>query len=128
MGPFPCGDWNDFSIFRFCLEELLEEGERVEADDGYSGGDPKKVKTPAGIRYLDSTRKQEARGLARARHETVNNLLTNFAILHKTFHHDIELHGMCFRFCAILLQLSLQLGTKNLFDVARAYSDMSGPV
>jgi hypothetical protein len=34
MGPFPCGDWNDFSIFRFCLEELLEEGERVEADDG----------------------------------------------------------------------------------------------
>ena len=64
MGPFPCGDWPDISIFNFCLAHLLEDGECVEADDGYGGKDPSKVKTPGGIRYLDSDHKIRVRGLA----------------------------------------------------------------
>ena len=34
-GPFPPGDWNDLTIFRDGLKHLLQNGERVEADDGY---------------------------------------------------------------------------------------------
>lgn len=36
-GPFEPGIWNDVSIFRSCLLSMLEDGERVEADDGYIG-------------------------------------------------------------------------------------------
>jgi len=44
LGPFPCGDWPDISIFWFGLKHMLEEFERVEADDGYTGEDPLHVK------------------------------------------------------------------------------------
>jgi len=36
-GPYPARDWNDINIFRDGLIGMLEEGERVEADDGYVG-------------------------------------------------------------------------------------------
>lgn len=46
IGPFPCGAWPDISIFRFALKYLLDENERVEADDGYIGEDPLKNQGP----------------------------------------------------------------------------------
>ena len=45
-GPFPAGGYNDWKIFNeFGLKSNLEIGERVEADDGYFGGDPEFTKT-----------------------------------------------------------------------------------
>ena len=46
MGPLPCGDWPDINVFRYALKQMLDEGERVEADDGYVGDDPTHVKVP----------------------------------------------------------------------------------
>ena len=45
-GPYPCGDYPDISIFRLSLLNFLENGERVEADDGYIGEAPKYIKCP----------------------------------------------------------------------------------
>jgi hypothetical protein len=116
-GPFPCGDWPDVKIFRHCLKHYLGKNERVEADDGYIGDDPKLVKTPRGIRYQESDKKMNARNDARARHETANNLIKHFHILSGVFHHDVEKHSACFRACAVLTQLSLELGYKQLYNV-----------
>ena len=45
-GPFEPGIWNDIAIFRAALVSELEEGERVEANDGYVGEAPRYVKCP----------------------------------------------------------------------------------
>ena len=39
-GPYLAGKWNDILIFRHCLIDCLDEGERVECDDGYIGEAP----------------------------------------------------------------------------------------
>ena len=58
MGPFPAGDWNDITIFRFALKHMLEEHERVEADDGYRGENPGAAKIP-GSQYHNHDKKQK---------------------------------------------------------------------
>ena len=59
-GPFPCGQYSDWMIFRdFGLRANLDENERVEADDGYAAGDPEFVKTRSGILHRNNdTRKR----------------------------------------------------------------------
>lgn len=49
MGPFPCGDWPDIVCFRYALKHMLDDGEWVEADDGYVGEDPATVKVPGSV-------------------------------------------------------------------------------
>ena len=45
-GPYPCGDYNDITIFRLALIHELGENERVECDDGYGGEAPSFCKVP----------------------------------------------------------------------------------
>jgi hypothetical protein len=73
-------------IFRHCLKHYLGKNERVEADDGYMGDDPRLVKTPRGIRYQEIDKKNFffARNDARAR---------QFHVLSDVFHHDVEKHS-----------------------------------
>jgi len=124
-GPFPCGDWPDIKIFRHGIKIFLDENERVEADDGYQGDDPKLIEVPAGIRYQSNDLQKAAAKLARARHETGNNLLKQFGVLKNIFKHELGKHSMCFRACAVLTQLSIELGAKRMFDVAEVYDDLN---
>jgi hypothetical protein len=66
---------------------LLEQGERVECDDGYKGEDPRLVKTPGGVRYCETADVHCVRGDARACHETVNHVLKHFQVLSGMFRH-----------------------------------------
>jgi hypothetical protein len=116
-GPFPPGDWPDLEIFRWGLKGLLRDGERVEADDGYKGEDPLFTKVPAGARYMEDTHWNMKRNKVRNRGETLNHRLKTFKVLGGTFRHDIEKHSMCFRACAVLVQLSFEVGSKKLFPV-----------
>ena len=51
-GPFPCGQYNDLTIFmEYGMKDNLEENERVECDDGYGGADPEFTKSKSGIFY-----------------------------------------------------------------------------
>ena len=120
LGPFPCGDWPDISIFRFALKNMLEPNERVEADDGYVGEDPLHVKAPASMVHDQDEKRKIMRSRVRSRHETVNKRLKQFKCL-EIFRHDVQLHGTCFRACAVLTQLEIENG-HPLFSVSE-YSD-----
>lgn len=111
-GPYPAGHWHDLTIFRRLLKWMLDDGERVEADDGYRGDD--KCKVPA-----NRARPEEAKALAarvRKRHETVNKRMKHFGCLKKVFRHGSRKHALCFRAIAVIVQLSLEMG-EPLFEV-----------
>jgi len=108
-GPFPCGMWPDVKIFKFGLKHWLDEGERVEADDGYIGQEPMACKTPGGF----SSRVEGVcgeRNRLRSRHETINKRLKDFEILKQRYRHERYDHAFVFRAVAILVQLAKQNG------------------
>ena len=51
-GAFPAGKYGDLEIFRSALMSYLEDFERVEADDGYIGEAPEKVRCPCVSLFL----------------------------------------------------------------------------
>lgn len=113
-GPFPAGMYNDHAIFCGGLLHNLDDGERVEADDGYWGSDP--LFTRCRSSKFHATEGKESRGAVRARHETVNRLLTQFQILNQKFRHDLTKHATAFRAVAVIAQLKLH-NDPSLFDV-----------
>ena len=106
-GPYPCGQWPDIKIFRHCLRNFLDPSERVEADDGYIGDQPKYCKTPGGFSSRTENIDEKRRRI-RARHETVNLRLKHFCILNKTYRHNLKDHAFVFGTVAVLVQLSLE--------------------
>ena len=56
-GPYPPGIYNDLDIFRTSLASHLDEFERVEADDGYIGEAPLRVKCPACVTIPEEQKK-----------------------------------------------------------------------
>ena len=87
-GPFPAGDFPDVEIFMLGLANKLQEGERVEVDEGYTGDLPIMPKSDFGG-------KQEwkhMKGKARARHEGVNRMFKQFGILGQKFRHSKHKH------------------------------------
>lgn len=69
--PFPCGTYNDITIFCVGIKRKLVPGEKVIEDRGYKGDI--KVVTP-----YDTTKDgtcHKAMSVARARHETINGNL-----------------------------------------------------
>jgi hypothetical protein len=116
VGPFPCGDWPDVEIFRYCLKGMLDEYERVEADDGYVGEDPVNVKVPGSLVHMHDEQQLYIRSRVRRRHETVNKRIKQFKCLDTVFRHGLSFHGTCFRACAVLTQLSIKHGNP-LFTV-----------
>ena len=103
-GPFPPGDWPDLNIARNDIYDELDENEMLLADGGYSSADGY-CETPNGLVDAD----QYMKGVARARHETVNRLFKNWGILERRFRHRVDLHGRVFVAVANLVQASLQL-------------------
>ena len=85
-GPFPAGGYNDWTIFsQYGLKNCLDPGERVEADDGYSGGDPEYTKTRSSAFCNEAASRMRDR--IRARHEAVNGKFKAWKILCSPFRH-----------------------------------------
>ena len=116
IGPFPCGDWPDISIFRFAVKHLLDPDERVEADDGYVGEDPVNTKVPGSVVHFHDEKQLLVRSRVRRRHETVNKRIKQFKCMATVFRHELTFHGDCFRACAVLTQLEIESGNP-LFSV-----------
>ena len=115
--PFACGSKNDIQIFRHSLKNFLEEGERVEADDGYIGEAPKYMLYQKAIRSIKVTREREQLAQRiRNRQETVNKRFKQFNCLNGTFRHRVQCHSMCFRAIVVLTQICIQKG-EALFKV-----------
>jgi hypothetical protein len=100
---------------------MLGEGERVEADAGYIGECPNKVKVPKNHVAVDPKVAAMKCRLGR-RQETVNRRLKVFKSLATTFRHSTEQHSICFRASIVLLQLAFDSGERHLLDV-RGYED-----
>ena len=113
-GPFEPGIYNDIKIFRSALVGELEEGERVEANDGYVGEAPRYVKCPKCIVHRRDA--EQMQSIARRRHETCNKRFKQFGVLKQIFRHNIMDHGEVFRSVAVITQLSIQNG-EPLFGV-----------
>ena len=119
-GPFPAGAFPDVEIFRSCLSLWLDRDERVEADDGYIGDAPYKVKCPASLTNPDET--QAIQAIVRMRQETINMRLKQWEILKQVYRHDITKHGYVLRAVAVVVQVAIENG-EPLFQVD--YNDLS---
>lgn len=119
-GPYLPGMYNDLMIFRMCgIKDELEQREKVEADDGYSGDHPGYCICPKG--YATRTDQKKLTGRVRMRHEHINERMKNFQCLSLRFRHSVEQHSACFRAVAVLTQLAIESG-KPMIDM-REYDD-----
>mmetsp|Transcript_10731 Transcript_10731/g.16451 ORF Transcript_10731/g.16451 Transcript_10731/m.16451 type:complete len:174 (-) Transcript_10731:157-678(-) len=86
-GPFAPGDWNDIDIFCNSLMLKVEEGERIEADNGYIGEAPRHVICPASVELLAMANSERLKFNKRiqGRHEVVNKHLKHWSCLKKPF-------------------------------------------
>ena len=109
-GPYLPGKCNDHTIFKdYGLLEHLEDGERVETDDGYIFLDPEFTKARSGIFHPEVNK--DVRNRVRARHETINRRMKVFNCLAQKFHHsDLGKHQDCFRAVAAIVQYALEHG------------------
>jgi hypothetical protein len=107
-GPWAPGLYNDVQIFHQALKTHLEQFERIEADDGYIGEAPLKVKCPASV--VESEERKMLMTRVRRRHETVNRRFKQWQILKQKFRHDILKHSDVFHAIAVVTQLSIQNG------------------
>ena len=101
-GPFPAGTFNDITIFCECLQTALDDGERVEADDGYRG-DPTICKMPADVLTQSCEEADALQKRTQGCHKTVNARLKNFKTLVEQYRHD-KTH--VFRAVACLVQIA----------------------
>ena len=108
-GPYAAGKYPDIEIFCSGLAHWLDEFERVmEADDGYIGEAPQKVKCPGCA--SNPTKNQSMQNRVRSRQETINGRLKNWAILNVIYHHDLMGHGNVFRVIAVITQIGIKGG------------------
>ena len=106
-GPFPCGRFNDITIFRHLLSDCLEKGERVECDDGYWGEAPEQYVVPKHA-WSRGGNKTEISQRVCARHETVNKRMKNFTCLDNFFATASTCIGYVFVLWLFLLSFCLK--------------------
>lgn len=113
-GPHQPGIWNDLEIFRNSLLTYLDPYERVEADDGYIGEAPLRVRCPGCVTCPREKKKMMA--IVRSRQETVNKRFKQWGILVQTYRHDIVDHRDVFAAICVITQLAIRNG-EPLFEV-----------
>ena len=111
---YECGMWPDIEIFRDSLIHQLDHLERVEADDGYVGEAPRRVKCP--MSFTNKRENERMQSIVRCRHETVNKRFKHWKILDTVFRHGMVKHGDVFRAVAVITQLAINDG-ERLFQV-----------
>ena len=121
-GPYEPGVWNDLSVFRNVTLSMLEEGERVEADDIYRGESPRYVKCPKSIGHQQELT-DEMQSLVRHRQETANKRLKQWQCIKQLHRGDIAHHGRYFRAVAVITEVCIENG-EPLFSVEYEDPDM----
>jgi DDE superfamily endonuclease len=111
-GPFPAGE-NDISIFKnHGLRERIPAGCWAIADNGYRGV-LSKIRPSSS---LDKSSVRELKSRAKARHESFNGKLKNFAVVHDRWRHAIDDHAVAFEAVCVICQYQLENGSP-LWDV-----------
>jgi hypothetical protein len=110
-GPSPAGT-HDITVFRRGLKDKIPVGKKAIGDNGYRG-EGAVMSCP---NSHDAALLRELKGRARARHETFNGRLKNFACLDQRFRHGIHKHKMVFIAVCVIVQYQMDNGSP-LFDV-----------
>ena len=104
-GPFPCGLYNDVTIFRLWLKWKLGEGKKVLDDLGYKGYT--KVMTPYDAMDYKNLK---AMNVSRAHHEKLNGRLKSWDILSGLYLHNRDKHYLIFRSIIVLENIKIPSG------------------
>ena len=104
VGPFAPKGSPDITIFRWKLRAMLGVGEKAMGDKGYVDS---KACTPYNA---NNKHHRRAMSLARCRHETINRMLKQWAILRDGFRHELHKHHIVFRAVAAITQLKFENG------------------
>ncbi len=107
-GPFPCGQFNDVTIFAMKLKKKLGPKEMVECDNGYPGH-PDHVRMRSN--YVSKVDKR-AKSLALARHEGVNATLKRFNVLTDVYRHNRRFHRDEFAAAVVLTSIGYLNGDR----------------
>ena len=107
-GPFPAGAFPDVTIFRSCLAEELDEDESVEADDGYIGEAPHKVKCPGSV--SNQKEKEHMQACTRMRQETINMRIKQWENVSRLITMILLTMAMSFELLQLLFKLKLRMG------------------
>lgn len=109
-GPYPAGDFPDKSIFDRELILMLDEGETVLADAGYTGRDT----------YITSSNMYEQdpiKKAAKARLEQLNGRFKSYDVLSQKFREERSRHYDVFHAVAVIVQLEIKLGVYCPFNL-----------
>ena len=109
-GGYAPGEYNDLDIFRDSLMHMLDQYERVEADDGYVGEHPQKIKCPKGFCNPEETEFMQQR--VRNRQESVNNRFKVWGCLKQVWRHHIPDHSDAFHAIAVITQIQIDYGDR----------------
>lgn len=100
------------------MKNMLISREKVIADGGYPD---ERCDYNAGALNAALLRLHT---ISRARHETVNRRLKQFAAVGSRFRHDVHLHSACFHAVANLTQLMIENG-EELFQINHLPTQMN---
>jgi hypothetical protein len=111
-GPYRCGSWNDLKIAKDGLHHILDHGERYIADGGYN--------TPQALNPHDAFSHEERMymQICRTRHETINRLFKNFAIVGTVFKRDVGKHGLFLYSVANVVQVGIMFKEIRPFAIS----------
>jgi len=91
---------------------MLEDGERLEADNGYMGECP--CKCPNGVSRRKDRMKMNQQ--QRNRSKTINYRFKNWGCMKQGFRHSVSKHRVTFQCVAILTQLAIEHG-EEMFPI-----------
>ena len=112
-GPFK-GGVDDRAMYEDKVKDLVPDGKLLIADRGYGRSDEKNFpgwnKKFALPNLSDSKWLANFKSRARSRHEVVNGLLVDYAVLHKEFTHPHDKHVIAFEAICVLVQYKMDYG------------------
>lgn len=88
--PLEIWNWNDLFMCTNIIKNWLNQGERLQADDGHKAEEAACTKAPGAIHHMKDTHCHAKRSKARHNHETVNERIEKFDTRMKLFKHCIE--------------------------------------
>lgn len=94
----------DKTIFKIELQQKIPAGKRVICDNGYEGV----PSMESAYNQFDTEAVKAFKKRAKARHESFNGRLKNFACMDTRFRHGIAKHQLCFDAVVVLTQYSIE--------------------
>jgi DDE superfamily endonuclease len=102
------GSTHDMTAIRAEFIDMVPEGCRVIADDGYTGRSEREKRIFSVRNTLDDKEVKDFKANAKARQEQLNKRLKDYDCLRKKFRHGVDKHRKCFAAVLVLVQYAIE--------------------